>query len=277
MPDLDDDHYEVLAVIRDRSTNAISQKRVPVSASAYPFLAVHPSERVWRYMAIDRFESLLKTSCIYFARGDRFEDPWESRFTGGQRGFSESDKRVFEGFGLSMTFEDAVATHENHRKCIFVSCWHRARRESARMWHEYAKTQESVAVMTTVRTLEKFLPKNILKCAVKYHDDGFARSTVFGYNALAFCKPVSLVWENEFRMVRGLVEGDSVSHVDADKDFGRLVPIKLKRDIDRVITHPLASPDFKNHVDELLKATVPGRWRENSFLNRSEFLAYTPP
>jgi IS5 family transposase len=52
-------------------------------------------------------------------------------------------------------------------------------------------------------------------------------------------------------MLRTLKDGESV-HLEDPADFGRLVPVRLKKIIHRVIAHPMASREFKGRVDALL-------------------------
>ena len=35
--------------------------------------------RIWRYVDVQKLESILKDRALYFCRGDRFEDPYEVR------------------------------------------------------------------------------------------------------------------------------------------------------------------------------------------------------
>ena len=68
----------------------------PIHKEDWPFQDVADHETLWRYLDLCKFEDLLKTSTLYFARSDRFCDPFEGRFSPGNQ-FQESES---EGRGL---------------------------------------------------------------------------------------------------------------------------------------------------------------------------------
>jgi hypothetical protein len=255
----------------NRQTGLECGPRVPIRPDEWPYKTISPMERVWRYMQLEKFEKLLEQNAFYFARGDQFKcDPWEGRFAAGQTSFSQTDMDFMKAYGINPSFEDARSAHETHRKCIFVSCWHRNKRENPVMWSRFPA--ESVSVMTTARTLFQLVPEHIMKHPVKYHEDGFLRPYLFGWNSLALHKPNKFSFEQEFRMILPLKQNDSVSHNDADKDFGRLVPVRLTKVVRRVITHPLASVACKQRVDELLRTKLRSTRRENSHIPVDEYV-----
>lgn len=253
-------------VMIDRRTNREVGPRVPVDPDAWPFANLHPSEILWRYMNLKKFTHLMTTASLYFARQDRFKDPFEGRFSeGNSTSFSQSDVALHSAYNLSRTLEEAKSQYETHRRCVFISCWHRNTAESQEMWNAYTPEAESVVVTTSAKALYRFIPDQIMKSPVKYHSTDFARAE-FGWNTLSFYKPESYGFEREFRMLRNLEEGDSVQF-DNPADFGRCVPAQLKKIIHRVITHPKADEQTKQKVDALLTTHLKKVRRENSSLD----------
>lgn len=80
-----------------------------------------------------------------------------------------------------------------------------------------------------------------------------------------FYKPTDHRIEREFRLLRNLDENARVNLTDP-ADHGRYVPIRLKKIIHRVITHPNASRVFKKEVEALLQKHIKHRQREDSAL-----------
>jgi len=71
--------------------------RVPVDPKDWPYKEIPPSETLWRYMDFWKFEDMLAKSALYFARQDRFSDPFEGRLS--QRdaaGMSASDTALYK-------------------------------------------------------------------------------------------------------------------------------------------------------------------------------------
>jgi hypothetical protein len=105
-----------------------------------------PDVLIWRYMNLPKFISLLKTRSLYFAVASSFvEDPWEGAHSRPQGGSSPYP--------------------QDH---AYINCWHMGEHESYAMWKIYARDPESVAIVSTRRTLRNFLPRWIVSGEGKY-------------------------------------------------------------------------------------------------------------
>jgi hypothetical protein len=47
-------------------------------------------------MDVSKFEDLIKRSVLYFSRPDRFEDPFEGRFSPGNREIASNSEEIFQ-------------------------------------------------------------------------------------------------------------------------------------------------------------------------------------
>ena len=103
-----------------------------------------------------------------------------------------------------------------------------------------------------------------MKYAVKYADLDFPR-TEFDHTSLFYYKPSRYRIEREYRLLRPPGENESF-YVDNPDDFYRRVPVKTKKIVHRVITHPRATRETKLHVEDILQQYLPCRTRENSAL-----------
>ena len=103
-----------------------------------------------------------------------------------------------------------------------------------------------------------------MKYAVKYAPLDFPR-TEFTHDALFYYKPSPYSIEREYRLLRSRDENE-VFYPDNPQDWFRRVPIKTKKIIHRVVTHPYAPQGTKFEVDKLLHRYLPCRQRENSAL-----------
>jgi hypothetical protein len=132
------------------------------------------------------------------------------------------------------------------------------------MWKAYTRSPESVVITTSAKALKQFLPREIMKFAVRYAPLDFPR-TEFSHNSLFFYKPSEYHIEQEFRLLRS-PEKDEVFDFSAPKDAFRKIPIRTRKIVHRVITHPQASDRTKTRVDDMLRTWLPGVRRCNSAL-----------
>jgi hypothetical protein len=47
-------------------------------------------------MDVSKFDDLIKGSVLYFSRPDRFEDPFEGRFSPGNREIASNSEEIFQ-------------------------------------------------------------------------------------------------------------------------------------------------------------------------------------
>ena len=171
-----------------RATGRIVGPVSSVYTEDWPLQVVPDNETLWRYLEFFKFEDLLKTSSLYFARPDTFDDPFEGRFSiGNAHGFSKSDLEFRKLYNIANE-TDVAARHDLHRNVIFISCWQRSSHELRQMWNAYTKTNDSVVVATSVKALRRFTPTSLMKFGVRYDPLEKAR-TEFGHNSLFFYKP----------------------------------------------------------------------------------------
>ncbi len=147
-----------------------------------------PDERLWRYMSLDKFTSLIRTGSLYFHRADKFEDPYEGTVPHGTTrslGEAVAQEWLAEGTEKAIRRAKTAEIREAIRRdqiggspidqsssLIFVNCWHRSSHESEAMWQLYAGRGQGIAVTTTIDNLKKALicDEEVTIGDVKYHD-----------------------------------------------------------------------------------------------------------
>jgi hypothetical protein len=107
--------------------------------------------KIWRYIDLTRFLSLLEDRALYFARADQLGDAFEGSFPKTNREqrpvrYKEIIEK-YEEKKLSVTFpggacrtsflEIQAFIHEWLCQWTFVNCWHINDSESAAMWRLY--------------------------------------------------------------------------------------------------------------------------------------------
>lgn len=102
--------------------------------------------KLWRYIELERFISLIKTSELYFCRADylRKDDPFEGTFPRIEYNY------LVEHEGK----EVARNLFEITSKDTFINCWHLNDNESLAMWKLYSKNDKGIALQTDVQSFK---------------------------------------------------------------------------------------------------------------------------
>ena len=230
----------------------------PVFKEDWPYEIPAGNQRIWRYIDLWKFERMLQTSSLYFRRADKLLDTGEGRLSvEGVRATSDSEIAFKARYRIAeQSHAIDVAAHEITRTCMFINCWNIDDAESARMWAEYTTGPESVAITTTFARLIESVPVNELTISrVKYVDDKTPRNEFF-HTAPFFYKDKRFSFENELRLVRPVLDGESVM-LDDEKDFGKLVRVHLRM-IDRIVAHETMPESVLDRVRQVARSHCQG-------------------
>lgn len=102
-------------------------------------------DKIWRYMDFTKFVSILHYKSLHFTRVDTFRDPYEASIG--------SYLVEIEKIDISESGLKTLDKIQPHRQKVFVNCWHINASESAALWKVYMKSDEGIAIQTTVRKL----------------------------------------------------------------------------------------------------------------------------
>lgn len=205
-------------------------------------LDYHPSfelpegdQRLWRYMGVEKYLSLLTESKLHFTSSSTLDDKWEGELPVLNR------KQIASGFDelghpeLTQTFEDTDAIF---KRMTHVHCWHESDCESAAMWKLYGADGNNLAIVSTIEMIRAALSfdaeTKIYYGRVKYID--YDRDFIPGFNRLLpfLRKRKSFEFEKEVRLIY-------LSPDDSDEPRGIEVQVDLKRLIGRVFVSPGAA------------------------------------
>lgn len=241
---------------------------------------VRPDTVLWRYMDLAKFLQLLEGKALFFARADKFDDPFEgaSGLASRQREWDEfylasfrnicrnpppggapmSDDAVEQNAQRLLASVSRIAVHERRTK--FVSCWHANSGESEALWRLYCPPGSSgVVVRTTAdRLLRSLDPSAPIKLGrVQYVD---FRTSFAGFHDRIFWKRKSLSHEAE---VRAVCPGNL-----SDDWSGLPVTVDLSLLIEQVVPSPFAPAWFQS-----LLASLVERFGLRAPVTESELLA----
>ncbi len=211
--------------------------------------AIPPNEEIglWRYMNFSQFVSLIVKSQIFFSKisylGDEFEGTW---FNSLRNSFEK--KKNFFPWG----YEDLEKVTLSMRKSICVNCWHINNYESAAMWNSYLKTNEGIAIKTSLKKMKKaFLNVNQYIKAAKMIYADFDDDLLITNPATPFhTKLKSYEYEQELRLMIDLnnEELNDKKYLD-----GKFIDVDLIDLIDEIYISPNSPSWLINLMNDLLK------------------------
>jgi hypothetical protein len=130
-----------------------------------------------RYLTPPKFTGLTTSGSLCFAPASSFSDESEGHYT--QRDYDAWDQEL-----LHAGFDDRSRARASsakakiaywNRQAGAMSCWTAGPSEDLRMWREYGKSSDAVAIETTVGALRASLGPDFLIIPVTYLDFGTTR------------------------------------------------------------------------------------------------------
>ncbi len=204
-------------------------------------LPSNPDTIIWKYMDLSKFLDLLLSRRLFMARSDKFEDQYEGTFS--EPTFEEMKR-------LSADNPEFLKYYKSHREKVVVSSWHINEYESYAMWQIFTKTNEGLAICSTVGRLREALEPeeatqqfigevNYIDYKKEYipFDDAF-----FPF----LFKRKSFQYEREIRVLTDLsADGTYIND-------GIKVNVDICRLIDKIYIHPKSENWYKKLVIELM-------------------------
>ena len=234
------------------------------------------SDIIWRYMDLSKFLSILEYRQLYLTRIDKFEDKFEGSFP--IEDFKINAKKLIGSAGESLlseskeTFVEALKLA--YKYGVFVNCWHQNNFESYAMWKVYLKSNEGIAIKTTVGNLKKSILNNnsdwVSYYKVEYldYDKDSILSTVekkrkAGYlipPLPVFFKRKDFEYEKEFRIMTmyeaSVSDVKDLNVVNAEMNIMRQTAkecVKINIDLNELIQELYISPFADSWYYELIK------------------------
>jgi hypothetical protein len=222
--------------------------------------------RLWRYMSIDKFVSLVVSGTAYFRRLDLLQDQYEGALsTIGHAAHVAAIAHAVRDDGLapgggdpySQAYLAAGSIDELIRASIYTNCWTRNPHESWAMWNFFG--QNGVAIGSTIgRVRDAFqrgapLDKSgpVFIGEVQYIDheaDDMDWTLPFLYKNYMFD------WEREVRVGAFHFPREySIKGFNQDHKTGLFLPIDPETLIAQVVVAPRSSEEFRAQVQIVME------------------------
>lgn len=253
------------AVLCDDCAHLLTETVVRYYWMKAEYREVLPESKLWRYMDLAKFISLIGKKKLFFASAESFEDIFE-----GAKGIVER-KPQWDNFYLDF-FKHAIQTVPGarpeeltpdyiesnskrllseldisgkiSRKHTFISCWHCNQYESEAMWKLYStNVKNAIAVQTTYQRLYEALGKNpeIAIGKVNYIDYSSQFSSI---NGPYWYKRKSFEYEQE---VRAIIQNIGTNGGGLEKE------VDLEKLISAIYISPYAPKWFEEVVIDIVE------------------------
>lgn len=213
------------------------------------------SLKIWRYLDFTKFVSLLDTEALFLCRADQLDDPLE-----GSLSRATLDARDQPDTKIPRVTKSALSDiHRYARFHVFINSWHINEFESAAMWKLFLKSDEGLAIQSTLGDLKQSMARSDIDVnigKVEYID--YDRDVISEKNILYpfVHKRKSFEHEREIRALTYL----NPQHLEKDDDFFTPNPnlginVKIDRDvlINKVYVSPTAPPWFYDLTKSVMK------------------------
>ena len=233
-----------------------------------------PSQVIWRYIDLEKFESLLENRAMFFCRLDNFNDDLEGTLP--IREIEHLDETVKikartlrQEMSCEKVKEDVriiIERHEKARRATIVSCWNMDNEESYDLWNQFLNGKDGVAIQTTVGSLydaHSDFAEEILISEVRYiylENDIWFHQEDYPVRSLNLLSPIihknkNFTTEKELRLFQIFDEAMHNSKYWDDKvcKKGKLIPCNLGSLIQKIIIPNKSYEYIFATVDNLLK------------------------
>ncbi|MEO8760011.1 MAG: DUF2971 domain-containing protein [Bacteroidia bacterium] len=210
---------------------------------------------VWRYLDFEKFVDLITIKKLFLCRSDKFADPFEGVLK------------------LKDTNQSEIEINLLTKKFYFVNCWHINDAQSDAMWKIFLKTNNGIAIKSTVKRIKNSLEntqENIHISKINYRD--FSRTTFFD-----LMKEPQNIWPNsngrggsvnQYNYKRKSFEHEKelrlifidlpiphaiINGIPREPLEDKIIDIDLTKLIEEVVIAPFADKWFKSLVERLIK------------------------
>jgi len=235
------------------------------------------TQKIWRYLDFTKLVAMLESNCLFFPSISTLEDKFEGAYTNNVFPVipnlvpvpaNEIPTKLQDAITLAQEMDKAHRHNaRNFRPLMYVNCWHMNNHESAAMWKTYLKSNEGVAIASTIQSLTKCFknPEAVYVGKVHYLDynadvighDNFLRPVV--------CKRKSFEYENEVRAVvwdgdryKSLLDGKMLDTAtgnwkpEVTFEPGRDIAV----DVDILVEEIYVAPTSPQWFHKLIEATL---------------------
>ncbi len=210
-------------------------------------------QKIWRYMDFTKYVDMLEDGSLFFPNISVLcmQDPYEGTF------YNFTGKKLRKQFKEdkdSAKIFQAVDTYNWQN--VYVNCWHMNNAESAALWKLYMKSNDGIAIVSSVKRLKSSLGTSLERVYVARISYGTKRRLgtpvpdgkrrQFNISDCALFKRASFSHERE---VRAFVLKSELPH----GSIVSLDGLRVKVNIDELVSKIVINPESPTWVEELVR------------------------
>ncbi len=213
--------------------------------------------KIWRYMDLEKFHSIIETSSLFFSRADMFDDKFEGSYP---LALKEIRDIMLKAKSPKISPYINSETFKQLKAYVNINCWHMNEYESAAMWRLYIRSEKGIAFQTTYHKLKnefELSGNEVYLSCVKYIDYS---NPLFESGAVSELTPFvlkrkSFLYENELRALtlsysKGVdLKGNIVGK---PPKYGQSVKVNLENLIEKIYIAPNSSKGLIENIKAIL-------------------------
>ncbi len=232
-----------------------------------------PNLVIWRYMDLEKFESLLINSSLFFCRADKFSDPFEGSIPKLEAKYRLKERKEIAAFygndffpqKAKNSINDISNLHKQFKRQRIINCWHINNEENDSMWQLYLKSNEGIAIKTTVDRLINSFKKTkeqIFCSKVRYLDyekDIWYHQTEYpitSYNMFIplIHKRIEFQQEQELRLIHKVEFKEYSDNYWNNQPFekGKNISVELNSLIEEIYFAPTSDEKQINRIKKII-------------------------
>lgn len=204
--------------------------------------------KIYRYMCLSQFLSIVETKHIYFRKITTWQDKWEAPFIS-VKYCSDNPKKQDSEYNMDVSLDKA-------REYVFAMCWS-LNHESDSMWRIYSRDKEGIAIGTTVAEIKRIncsdCFERIILAKVNYYDKPEDAVEIFkkfpSIHCNALLKRNTFKHEDEVRII-AIKNREDISE---DHEIHIYVPVEPTNFITSVIIDPSAEEWYVEAIKKYCK------------------------
>ncbi len=208
--------------------------------------------KIWRYMNLAKFISLLSTESLYFCNSTCFDDKHEGSYTKVNLEMQDDINHIapIDDYTNKIRKQNEIYRHNVH-----INCWHLSQYESDGMWRNYLKGELGIAVRSTYFRLTKSLDQASQMVFVgklnyiDYKHDFIPYDQ--GLWAPFLSKRQNFEYEKELRAMYLL--GYNLPESYGNKRYGDLVKVDIRELVEAIVVCPSAQNWFVDVVKSVIE------------------------
>lgn len=193
--------------------------------------------KVWKYLDLVKFLSIITTNTLYFRQSSRFEDPFEATIP------KKNMEELIAGPNHVVPNDMFMRDQKQFRDELSVNCWHASEFQSDAMWKLYSHNYFGLAIQSKYKLLKQSITdsRDINLGLVEYLD--YETDYIEPSQSIKIYMTKRSSFEHE-REVRAMVFASShEDHASLKSNQGLYISVDINTLIEKIYISPY-SPDW---------------------------------